>query len=828
MAKTKYVRQPPQKQGQGRVLPSSPTLIPVTDINEHDAFVCEKGQIMDIMQIPCKDLNAARDYDTEFDMHSFTWLLKSYAGDIKLVAMNYPVDVYEQVTNINRVLERTTNPVFINELEKEKYWLEYAHENFTSEEYYLMFFSEDDAAYKRNLNKIEAHLGRTQLIRRLRLGKKIQILSKMMNMNTALTVTPETNSIPRGKAHGKPYNPYLLSAIQPQGGVSFRDEKYIRKGDGYEACIHVYSYPARVRFNWMATLTQYENSIVTVDISPTDQNQTLKSISKSIDEQRSRYAEARHDTERFDAQRVYEQLEALHEEIVAAGEVVKRVHIRIFVFGKTQSDLDDRTGKILAEIQSAGYRAGIFLDEGLYEWKSLLLPATKQESLPNGRKGNSIPAETVAIGYPFHFAALADILGGYWGSTSTGGTVLFNPYHKDTLRLSYGMIVLGLMGSGKSTFLKLRLRKDAIAGNYIRGFATNTEFHKLVRYLGGSIIDLDGSDGFLNVLHVYRTDPVEATSFLKHIEKVCKFYSFLVPKADDYDLMTLQEILLALYKKHMGYDIAAKEKQAPITGREPGEYPILSDLLAVIRELMYVSFESKTVRSGISPERLSRYEKLELAVSSVVKNQGSIFDGHSSIRDFENEQIVFFNVGGLLKLSGKVFDAQMFSAMSLLWDNLLSIGGPQKDRFDAGALESRDARKYVIFMDEAHNFVNAKKLESVAILDHYMRESRKYFGGLVLATHKVTDFFPTNSSAEGIDAMHNLFSLSQYKVLFRQAPDSLGVLNKVFADELPGGDMQQIAKFAQGECILNITGVNSIRFQVDVTEEDLQQFSGGA
>ena len=37
------------------------------------------------------------------------------------------------------------------------------------------------------------------------------------------------------------YNPYLLTTIQPVGGVSF-SERTIIKGDGYEACIILYEF----------------------------------------------------------------------------------------------------------------------------------------------------------------------------------------------------------------------------------------------------------------------------------------------------------------------------------------------------------------------------------------------------------------------------------------------------------------------------------------------------------------------------------------------------------------------------------------------------------
>lgn len=809
------------------ILPRVADIMGIVDTTEDDAFLLEKGCIMDLFQIPCKDLNAAKEYDVEYDMVNFIWLYKSYTGDVKYVSMNYPVDVYEQVQYIERLEARTNNPVFLEELGLEKYWLNYAHDNFAAQEYYIMTFSADAETYRRDVNRLLSHLGRNGQVQKLRLGKKIQIFSKMENMNTALTIMPETKSIRRGIPEGKKYNPYLLGLIQPQGGASFRDERYIKKGDGYEACIHVYGFPKSVNFNWLALFSSFENTISTIDIAGTDRAKTIENINKSIEEQRSRYADARYETEKFDARRVYQQLEQLHEEIVAAGEVVKRIHIRIFTFARTVQQLDEQIGKIISEVESNGYRSGIFLDECSYEWRSLLYSATMQDALPNGRNGKELPSETLALGHPFHFSSLQDRLGTYWGYTKTGGTVIYDPYHKDNMRVSYSAIALGVQRAGKSTFLKLRIRKDIIAGNKVRGFSTNAEFDKLIKRLGGIIINLDGSEGFLNILHVYKTDPKEAASYIKHIEKVCQFYKYLVPEATQYDLMTLQEILRILYAQHMGYDVF-ENQTSQITGRDATEYPILADLLSTIQSLMYSSVEKKTKRPTLSAEALSRYEKLELAFTTLVKNMGHIFNGHSSIREFEKEQLVFFNVAGLMKLSPQVFDAQVSNAMNLLWDNMLAVGEPQKIQYDEGNLKIEDAEKYIIYMDEAHNFINARKLDSVAFMDRYIRESPKYFAALVLATHKINDFFPTNSSAAGIDAMTNLFSLSQYKLLFKQSADSIPLLQQAFGGELPGRDLEDIHMFEPGECLLTVSGVSCIRFQVEVTERDLQMFAGGA
>ena len=92
------------------------------------------------------------------------------------------------------------------------------------------------------------------LIEPLRLDKKVLICSKLFNMNALLGKVEEQDPIPRGITPGKNYNAHLLSAIQPQGGISFTDERIVRKGDGHEACIHIYKYPSKVSISWLSKI----------------------------------------------------------------------------------------------------------------------------------------------------------------------------------------------------------------------------------------------------------------------------------------------------------------------------------------------------------------------------------------------------------------------------------------------------------------------------------------------------------------------------------------------------------------------------------------------
>lgn len=71
-------------------------------------------------------------------------------------------------------------------------------------------------------------------------------------------------------AHTLTADKYLIEQIQPQGGITFRGERYIQTGNSFECCIHVYEFPEKVNENWLKDLTDIKDTIVTIDISSRD------------------------------------------------------------------------------------------------------------------------------------------------------------------------------------------------------------------------------------------------------------------------------------------------------------------------------------------------------------------------------------------------------------------------------------------------------------------------------------------------------------------------------------------------------------------------------
>ena len=75
------------------------------------------------------------------------------------------------------------------------------------------------------------------------------------------------------------FNPYFLKAIQPTGGIAFKED-FIRKGDGYEACVRVVEFKTAVEDFWLDNILSFENTITTKDVQTENQSKILEKINK--------------------------------------------------------------------------------------------------------------------------------------------------------------------------------------------------------------------------------------------------------------------------------------------------------------------------------------------------------------------------------------------------------------------------------------------------------------------------------------------------------------------------------------------------------------------
>lgn len=633
------------------------------------------------------------------------------------------------------------------------------------------------------------------------------------------------------------YDPYLLEQIQPSGGITFQDSRYVETGTGYETCIHVYDFPQKLDDFWMAKVCNINNTVVTVDISTDNVMEVQKNINRSMKEQQYRYMEAQNFQEKYDAKQRFQEMERLYEEISSLGEVIKLLHIRIFVADHSYIRLEEKVKNILAKLESNGFRAAIFLNETKTEWESMYRPYKEQQSENLFFiYGQPLTSNALAAGNPFHFSSLQDPCGDFLGKTPCGGNVLFDEFHKSKTRRFYNSLAVGTMGSGKSTLLKKRFLTNAIKGNYVRTFDISGEFTTLTKTLGGKVLKLDGTNGILNPLEVLKAEEGEEISFTRHISKVSTIYKFLTEgSADTEEVIEFEELLRELYKT-FGMELVGGKVKSQVTGLPANRYPTFSDLLAYIEgkmeEIQRKSKAYEAVELDLVKHRMAIMDKIRRVLSNITNTYGSLFDGHTSIDNILDEQIVTFDLSTIKEMKPSVFDAQIFNMISLCWDNCVTNGKLMMERLrkakgEEGALDPEQVTKFLMIIDESHRWINTKKRHALESISIYLREARKFFGGIMLASQSIRDYVPEGSGAEEIDDLKKIFELTQYKFIFHQEADTLPLLDKVFENTLTQSQRNKIPKLEIGENILCIASDRNLEFKVHLTKEEDRIFEGG-
>lgn len=820
------------------------------DINE--CFVMADGSYFDIIKIKCHDLLNSDEETVVYECFTLLKWMKVYPHEYEVVGLNFPVDTTEQQLFFEHILERTENPQHYHYLSQKLMELKTIDQHMIEQQFYIFLFYENEQDLRLQREKTIIQLGKAGLAEPVPRFYKEMILFKINNKNLAvpkekikkhnLEQREYYNITDKQKAENKRlgYNKPLLDRIGVAGNISFPvDDRFILTGSGYEACIYVYEYPESLDRHWLTQLFNLNNVITSVHIAPKNMREVKKNIKKSLGEQESRVNMAGSATEVRDARQEYMENLQLYEEIKSLGEIILSVCIRLYVSAPTYHELDVIVRETIDSLSAEPFKSCIYLNEQEADWRAVYQPYSRQQLNPLcAKKGNPFKSTTLAFGDPFHFSSLMDFSGDYFGLTcSTNGPVLWDPYLKSSRRKYYNGVVWGEMGSGKSTILKKLFKSRAIRGDFIRGFDVSGEWVELVHEYGGRIIALDGSEGRINPLEVLKTSDDETTSFKLHLGKCSTLYRYLKPSATDDEIFEYEHLLQQLYIDTGLLDEKGKPKDGVITGQEHSTYPTYSVLYQYIDQyISETSFEGLSdAAAKEAEETVSLRVKIKKAIGNLISTSGDIFDGETTIEDLFDTQIVYYDIRGLARMKDTIFDAVMFSALSLAYDNTIRVGSVMKHAWEAwengdreNGIDWPDIIHFMIQVDEFHRIVNARKIMAVEQILMYEREARKFFGGIWFASQSVNDSMPDNSDDYAVEQLKKIFELCQYKIIMQQDTSNVEKLKNLFRGEIPGSEIELVPKFETGQCILNIKSDTNILMNVFITDEEKRQFKGGA
>jgi len=622
------------------------------------------------------------------------------------------------------------------------------------------------------------------------------------------------------------YDLDFIAKTQPEGGITFKD-RYVETGAGYQGCLLVYDFPNDVPGHWLDKIVNRNGITAVVDCGSED-NENIKSvINRSMREQYSRVLETKSDAlSKNEARNTYQNLMQIGDAISQYGEVIRTLNIRLYITEDTVHKLDEKVQSIRKDIQSRGYKCQMMLfeskDNYLCNFYSIKDQKDKLSYYRNGKA--SVPSSTAGGSFYFNHTELMDERGSYLGYTRTQGPVLLDMFKNDSKRTYYNSIVFGAMGKGKSTLLKMILENEVGRGNMIRGFDVAGDFHQVIKYTGGKMISLNGSGGIINLMEVFATASEEKnnkfvvderSSFSSHTSKLKMQLKMFNSDLTETDLMDAGNWISSFYKD-IGLVEKKGEKIKKITGLPPEKYPILSDFRQYLKGIDTTDF---------TPERIRSLEKITTTVNSMCDDYGQLFDGHTTIENIIDEQVIFFDIKGLKDFGSRVFQTQVHTAISMIWSHALYHGQIGKQQIENKEKDIEDVQRFLLLIDECHNIINANNPEVVEFTKSFMKEMRKYLAGIMLATQSPEELLPQGNE-KIVSDLKQIFELTQYKFLLGMDQSTIDKIRGVLGSTVKSSEYEIIPSLERGDTVLSVAG-ESIVFHVHPTQDQLDRFKGG-
>ena len=382
-----------------------------------------------------------------------------------------------------------------------------------------------------------------------------------------------------------------------------------------------------------------------------------------------------------------------------------------------------------------------------------------------------LPAGSVANLYPFNYSGKTDPNGFYIGKDKYGSNIVVDFDRRDSDKTSANILILGNSGQGKSYLMKLLICNLLEAGKSVVSLDAEHELEELCGKLGGCFIDLMAGEKRINVLEVrcWNEDAEadesapeafrKSTLLARHISFLKDFFRAYRDFSDP-QLDTIEIMLSKLYRK---WGIS---EETDFRQLKPGDYPVLSDLYALIND------ELVNYRKGSLYTRELLQEVLLGLHSLCVGADAPFFNGHTNISD---DRFLVFGVGGVLTAAKSLRNALLFNVLAYMSDRLLTAGNT------------------VAALDELYLWLSNPV--AIEYIRNCLKRVRKRDSALMMASQNLEDF-----DQEGVREMTKpLFAIPPHQFLFN--PGSIG--RRFYMDmlQLDEAEFELIRRARRGECL---------------------------
>lgn len=564
---------------------------------------------------------------------------------------------------------------------------------------------------------------------------------------------------------------------------------YYKIGDKYAQTIVVYDYAAQLDdLTYTDIVTGYADTIIW-DIQECEKRKVISDLEASLKELESRSGITQDRADVINTATELEKLQQIYIDIKNGNEQIYYVTLRFLVADNDLQRLKERTLDIVNELEQSGLSA--FIPTNL----------TQEEYLSVPFEGNRIKTpfpvyDTLARQFPFYYQSHIDKHGLFFGYTATGGLNILNTFTRTQERNSYDLLAVGVKGGGKSVTLKSMLEEQILLGNKVMVLDIESEYHAMAKVYDGQIIKMNQRSR-INPLQIttsvsYKVEEdISAednarANYASELSRIRTFMSMYIPQIDVYTL----EIFMDLVTECLSD--CGIFPDTDVSFLSPDSFPTFTDVVGKIR------LKLEKGRGYISQKLIDAYSDLEVYLKQLSGDgaYANMFDGATNV-DIQNNNLIVFDVKTISEMSENVYNAQLFNILTIMWATVCR--NVDHNQFLVNPL---DRRNVVCLIDEAHRFISVKYPQVTEFIEKLVRRTRKYDAGLWFATQSILDFIPNGDTAAA-EQIKVIFSLVQYKILLKQAPESIETLHKIFP-QFTVAELNASVQFIPGQMLLSL------------------------
>lgn len=384
--------------------------------------------------------------------------------------------------------------------------------------------------------------------------------------------------------------------------------------------------------------------------------------------------------------------------------------------------------------------------------------------------------------FPFDSPELTHPNGTFLGRNwHTGAPIFFNNFIGGNTLPAIHMNVIGRTRSGKSTFCKVLIARDACRGIITWVFDPDGEYGDVIRRVGGQEVKLwPGRFCGFNFCDIEPDDLENSNHLLAKIEEVKGVLLYMMERDGQFPITPEEESLLeqSIRREYETRGITDDPKSLMEKDTRPGA----------------VGYQKKKMPTISSiAERLSEIggSMVERMVTRLIpyRAEGTLgmFDGQTEI-DLKGVPAVSFNLKALDALP-RLKPLAMHILQTYTWEYFVK--------------QDTQLQKRVLF-DEAWLFT--KMISSLTFFEQMSRRAAKRNCTFTLASQNFREFTKTNEGKV-------VLAQAGVSLLFQQHPSDLKEIQGLW--DLPEGQIDFIRRLQQGDCLMRI-GEQATAMHVEV------------